>query len=328
MVFTLKTGDNGNTMATVRITLAAAGLLVCGLALANGTSAESAVSAVTVKSAEAHPPAENTLAAADPDSPQAMASAKPKAAKAKAAKPRAARASTISGRTAKTVLVPKITVAAKPTASGRMQVEEPNADAPMSPARESKAWQKSHCPRPDRRAKESLPRAEGKHGRHDRGHQGKAQGPARREAGRSRGAGAGTPQPYPGKGSGRLGIRIPCLRRHRHRPRCADRAGKCPCRGKERRGRQFRRRPGISTRGNEKSQGGGGGRSIGANASRTIRNSSAKGIDSASTRPHDGPFSRRGFFYVLPFRAPDRMPAPGRAGSTGPALAAAEPPFS
>lgn len=98
MVFTFKTGDNGNTMATVRIKLAAAALLVCGVAFANGTTAG------------AVPAAE----------------------------------SAVSGKPAKKAPVPKAPVAAKSPASGRMQVVEPKADAPMSPARESKAWQKSH----------------------------------------------------------------------------------------------------------------------------------------------------------------------------------------
>ncbi len=83
-------------MATVRMTLAAAGLLVCGacgLAFANGT-------------------------------PDANAPVGSKASKASAA--------------------PKAASGGKTSVSGRMQVEEPKAAAPMSPARESKAWQKSH----------------------------------------------------------------------------------------------------------------------------------------------------------------------------------------
>jgi hypothetical protein len=103
-------------MATVRMTLAAAGLMVCGLAFANGTAAETAV------------------AAADTDSPAASAAIKPKAASAPLGSKKAARA----------VTAPKVASGAKSPVSGRMQVEEPKAAAPMSPARESKAWQKSH----------------------------------------------------------------------------------------------------------------------------------------------------------------------------------------
>lgn len=81
-------------MATVRMTLAAAGLLACGLAFSIGAR-----------------------------EPNVYAGSK-QASKASAA--------------------PKAASGGKTAVSGRMQVEEPKAAAPMSPARESKAWQKSH----------------------------------------------------------------------------------------------------------------------------------------------------------------------------------------
>lgn len=133
MVFTLETEDNGNTMATVRMTLAAAGLMVCGLAYANNMAAPAAVAAAAPAGA-ATAVASPTPVAADTDTPAASAAMKPKAAK----------ASVGSKKASKPSIASKAASGAKSPVSGRMQVEEPKAAAPMSPARESKAWQKSH----------------------------------------------------------------------------------------------------------------------------------------------------------------------------------------
>jgi hypothetical protein len=104
MVFTLMTrttGNIGNTMASLRNTLAA-GCLACGLALAGGVSADA--DAVAAGSAKAKP-----------------------------------------AQTAKKPAKAATGVAKAAPGPGRMQVEEPKASAPMTSARESKAWQKNHA---------------------------------------------------------------------------------------------------------------------------------------------------------------------------------------
>jgi hypothetical protein len=131
MVFTLETGDNSNSMATVRMTLAAAGLMVCGLAFANGAEVATHAAASTTVAA-------STSVTEDADAPAASAASKPNATKASAGSTAGSR------KAAKTSIRTKAASGAKSPVSGRMQVEEPKSAAPMSPARESKAWQKNH----------------------------------------------------------------------------------------------------------------------------------------------------------------------------------------
>lgn len=104
-------------MATVRMTLTAAGLLVygtvCGMAFAGGPAG----TATTVA-----------------DQSESSGSVKPKA----------AGSSPVSKKKAKAFTAPKADAKGAP-ASGRMQVVEPKAAAPANPARESKDWQKSHA---------------------------------------------------------------------------------------------------------------------------------------------------------------------------------------
>lgn len=114
-------------MATVRMTLAAAGLMVCGLAFANGMAAATGV------------PAASAVTVAEPDSPIA-----PSVSKSKTAKAKAAPAGVGTKKSAKASTAIKPASRTRSPGSGRMQVEEPKSAAPMSPGRESKAWQKNH----------------------------------------------------------------------------------------------------------------------------------------------------------------------------------------
>jgi hypothetical protein len=124
MVFTLTGTDNlgksnGNTMATVRMILVGAGLMACGLAFAEGGAS----------------------VGADSQAAAAPAKAKPSIAAKKSAKTNVAAKGASESKTASS----RSGSAASRAGSGRMQVEEPKAAAPMGTAKESRNWQKNHA---------------------------------------------------------------------------------------------------------------------------------------------------------------------------------------